>query len=384
MDRIYLDHAATTPVTKPVLEAMLPYFTDCYGNASSIHGTGRDARRGVENAREKVAKALGADSTSEIYFTSGGTESDNWAIKGYCLANQDRGRHLICSCIEHHAVLHTCESLRKMGFSLTVLPVDSEGFVDPEDVRKALRKDTILVSVMTANNEIGTLEPIREIAQIVHGQGALMHTDAVQAVGAIPLDVSEVGVDMLSLSGHKLGAPKGVGALYMKKGTHIQPFMDGGEQERRLRAGTENVPGIVGLGQAVEDAVQRLPAFTQKVRSLRDDLRYRILEAIPDVLVNGPRDSRLPGNLNISLLGLEGESVLLRLDLAGIAASSGSACTAGSLDPSHVLMAIGRTRQEAQSSLRLTLGWENTKEEIDVTVDVLKEIVHDLRSLRLH
>ena len=384
MDRIYFDHAGTTPVTEHVLNGMMPYFREIYGNASSIHGTGRTARKAVENARRQVQHALGAENASEIYFTSGGSESDNWAIKGCAFAQKNRGRHIITTQIEHHAVLHTCQWLADQGFEITCLPVDGEGRVSPEAVRKAIRDDTILISVMTANNEIGTLEPIREIAGEAHAHGILFHTDAVQAVGAIPVNVQAAGVDMLSLSAHKFGGPKGVGALYVRKGTVLDRLMHGGDQERRMRAGTENLPGIVGLGIAITDAVEQLEEHAQHVRSLRDRLEKGIMEAIPDVLLNGPPclDERLPGNLNISILGLQGESVLLRLDLAGIAASSGSACTAGSLDPSHVLTAIGRDTDTAHASLRLTLGWENTQEEVDEVLRILPDIVQDLRRIQ--
>ena len=383
MDRIYLDHASTSPVTQHVWETIVPYYREIYGNASSVHGTGREARQAVERARAQIQKALGATHSSEIYFTSGGTESDNWALRGCAARCAERGRHIITTAVEHHAVLHTCDELRRQGYEITVLPVDAEGFVKPQAVREAIRKDTILVSVMMANNEIGTIEPVREIAAVAHEYGALMHTDAVQAAGAIPVNVEELDCDLLSLSGHKFGAPKGIGALYIRKGTRIQAMMQGGEQERHLRAGTENVPCIVGIGQALEDAVEEMETRSAFIRELRDHLIHRLETEIPDVLLNGPRTQRLPGNCNVSILGIEGESVLLRLDLEGIAASSGSACTAGSLDPSHVLTAIGRSRKEAQSSLRLTLGAENTLAEIDETVDKLKYIVQDLRSLRL-
>lgn len=381
MDRIYFDHAGTTPVTEHVLKEMLPYFRESYGNASSIHGTGRDARKAVEAARRQVQHALCAENASEIYFTSGGSESDNWAIKGCAMAQRSKGKHIVTTQIEHHAVLHTCEWLSRQGFEITYLPVDHEGRVSPEQVREAIREDTILVSVMMANNEIGTLEPIREMAQAAHERHVLFHTDAVQAVGAVPVDVQACGVDLLSLSAHKFGGPKGVGALYVRKGTVMDRLIHGGDQERRMRAGTENLPGIVGLGTAITDAAEQLQEHVQHVRMLRDRLQKGIFERIPEVLLNGPSDAeeRLPGNLNISILGLQGESVLLRLDLEGIAASSGSACTAGSLDPSHVLIAIGRETDVAHASLRMTLGWENTVEEVDEVLRVLPEIVQDLR-----
>ncbi|MBQ9308747.1 MAG: cysteine desulfurase NifS [Clostridia bacterium] len=383
MDRIYLDHAGTTPVTPSVLQAMLPYFSECYGNASSIHSTGRDARKAVENARRQVQHALGSASAQEIYFTSGGTESDNWAIKGGALASSARGRHIVTSAIEHHAVLHTCQWLEKQGWEVTYLPVDAEGFVSPGDLQKAMRKDTALVSIMMANNEIGTIEPIAELAEIAHADGALFHTDAVQAVGAIPVDVQSLGVDMLSLSAHKFGGPKGMGALYIKKGTVMERLLHGGEQERHLRAGTENLPGIVGLGEALREATEEMEEKALRVSGLRDRLQAGILEKVDRVLVNGPQTHRLPGHLNLSFLGIQGEALLLRMDLAGIAASAGSACTAGSLDPSHVLMAIGRDRDTAHASLRMTVGRENTQEEIDEVLRILPEIVEDLRRMRL-
>ena len=383
MDRIYLDHAGTTPVTPSVLQAMLPYFSECYGNASSIHSTGRDARKAVENARRQVQHALGSASAQEIYFTSRGTESDNWAIKGGALASSARGRHIVTSAIEHHAVLHTCQWLEKQGWEVTYLPVDAEGFVSPGDLQKAMRKDTALVSIMMANNEIGTIEPIAELAEIAHADGALFHTDAVQAVGAIPVDVQSLGVDMLSLSAHKFGGPKGMGALYIKKGTVMERLLHGGEQERHLRAGTENLPGIVGLGEALREATEEMEEKALRVSGLRDRLQAGILEKVDRVLVNGPQTHRLPGHLNLSFLGIQGEALLLRMDLAGIAASAGSACTAGSLDPSHVLMAIGRDRDTAHASLRMTVGRENTQEEIDEVLRILPEIVEDLRRMRL-
>ncbi len=382
MDRIYLDHAATTRLSGKVLEGMIPYFTDCYGNPSSIHATGRDARKAVEQARRKVLAALHAGSTQEIYFTSGGTESDNWAIRGVAEAYRDKGKHIITSRIEHHAVLHTCQWLEKQGWEVTYLPVDAFGRVSPDDVRNAIRKDTVLVSIMMANNEIGTLEPIEEIAEIAHEHGALMHTDAVQAAGAVPIFVETSGADLLSLSAHKFEGPKGMGALYVRKGTRLARLLHGGEQERHMRAGTENVPGMVGLGLALEEATEHLEERRSHVLALRERLYHGICEQLDGVLLNGPLEDRLPGNLNLSFLGIEGESLLLLLDLEGIAASSGSACTAGSLDPSHVLMAIGRSREEAQASLRMTIGHENTEEEIDEVIRLLPGIVRNLRSMR--
>ena len=380
MDTVYLDNAATTAVSPEVLAAMLPWFTEHYGNPSSVHGTGRDARKAVENARRQVAAALNAQ-PGEIYFTAGGSESDNWALKGAAFANRRKGTHIITTAIEHHAILHTCEWLEKQGFSVTYLPVDAEGRVDPADVENAIREDTVLISVMAANNEIGTLEPIAEIGRIARAHHVLFHTDAVQAVGAIPLDVQALNVDMLSLSGHKFHGPKGIGALYIRKGVRLDTLIHGGAQERGQRAGTENLPGIVGLGKAIELATQNLEANAAKISALRDRLLDGILAAIPDVRVNGSRTHRLPNNLNISVRYIEGESMLLRLDLAGVAASSGSACTSGSLDPSHVLLAIGLPHEVAHGSLRMTLSDDTTQADIDHVLEVLPGIVADLRAM---
>ncbi len=380
MDRIYLDNAATTAVSEQVLQAMLPYFTECYGNASAIHSTGRDAKKAVERARRQVAAALGAQ-PQEIYFTAGGSESDNWAVKGAAFANQAKGRHLVTTAIEHHAVLHTCQWLEKQGWEVTYLPVDEEGFVTAEQVRQAIRQDTVLVSVMAANNEIGTIEPISEIGSVCRERGVLFHTDAVQAVGAVPLLVESLNVDLLSLSAHKFHGPKGVGALYIRNGATIDSLVHGGAQERGHRAGTENVPAIVGLGEAIEIAVNSLTENAVRMTHLRNRLLNGLTEQIPAMRLNGPKDKRLPNNLNVSFDGIEGEAVLLRLDLEGIAASSGSACTAGSLDPSHVLMAIGLSCDEAKGSLRLTLGTDTTEAEIDETVRVLAEVVGSLRKM---
>lgn len=381
MNRIYLDHAATTAVAPAVLEAMLPYCTQVYGNPSSIHSTGRDAKKAVENARRQVAAALHAQSPQEIYFTSGGSESDNWAIKGAAFAHQSRGKHLITTQIEHHAVLHTCQWLEKQGWEVTYLPVDAQGFVTPEQVEKAIRPDTVLLSVMAANNEIGTLEPIAEIGALCRERGVLMHTDAVQAVGAIPLDVEAMQVDLLSLSAHKFHGPKGVGALYVRKGVRLDPLLHGGAQERGQRSGTENLPGIVGLGKAITLASDGLAENAARMRALRDLLMNGLVSAIPETRINGTTEARLPNNVNVSFRGIEGEAVLLRLDLEGIAASSGSACTAGSLDPSHVLTAIGLSREEAKGSLRLTLGTQTTEAEIREVLEKLPRIVEELRML---
>ncbi|MEG0492535.1 MAG: cysteine desulfurase NifS [Clostridia bacterium] len=377
---IYMDNAATTAVRPEVLETMMPYFTQYYGNPSSIHSVGRDARRAVENARRQVALAIGADAR-EIYFTAGGSESDNWAIRCVTATLANKGKHIITSTIEHHAVLHTCAMLEKQGYRITYLPVDGEGVVNPQDVRNALCEDTVLITIMAANNEIGTLQPIAEIGKIAKAAGILFHTDAVQAVGAVPIDVNALQVDMLSLSGHKFHAPKGVGALYIRKGVKINNLIYGGAQERGLRAGTENVPGIVGLGKAIELAVSELPEYTQKMTHLRDRLIDGILAEIPNVRLNGHRTLRLPANVNVSVRYVEGEALLMRLDLAGIEGSSGSACTSGSLDPSHVLLAIGLPHEIAHGSLRLSLGTENTDEDVDKVLVELPKIVENLRAM---
>lgn len=380
MDRIYMDNAATTAVSPEVLQAMLPYFTDIYGNPSSIHSTGRDARRAVDAARKQVAAAIGAQPT-EIYFTAGGSESDNWAIKGTAFAKRAKGNHIITSQIEHHAVLHTCAWLEKQGFEVTYLPVDEFGRVRVEDVEKAITDKTILISIMAANNEIGTLQPITEIGKLAKSRGILFHTDAVQAMGAIPIDVNAMNIDMLSMSGHKFHGPKGIGVLYVRKGVHPDIFMHGGAQERGQRAGTENLAGIVGIGKAIELATQNLEANAARMSRLRDKLIDGILAGIPDVRLNGHRTERLPNNVNVSIRYIEGEAMLLRLDLAGIAGSSGSACTSGSLDPSHVLLAIGLPHEIAHGSLRLSLGTDTTEEQVDEVLRVLPGIVKDLRAM---
>ncbi|MGH2331631.1 cysteine desulfurase NifS [Thermoanaerobacter mathranii] len=380
MDRIYLDNAATTAVDKRVLEAMLPYYSDIFGNPSSPYSYGQEAKKAIEEAREKVAKALGADS-DEIYFTSGGSESDNWALKGVAYALKDKGNHIITTEIEHHAVLNTCRYLEKEGFKVTYLPVDEYGVVKPEDLKKAITDKTILVSVMFANNEIGTIEPIEELVKIAHEKNVYFHTDAVQAVGNIPIDVKKLDVDLLSLSAHKIYGPKGVGALYIKKGVKIHSFIQGGTQEKNRRAGTENVPGIVGLGEAIELITKNLDCHINKLTFLRDKLINGILEKIPYVRLNGHPTKRLPGNVNVSFEFIDGESLILNLDMAGICASSGSACTSGSLEPSHVLLAIGLSKELARGSLRLTIGKDNTEEDIDKVLEALPQIVKRLRSI---
>ncbi|MBR6165511.1 MAG: cysteine desulfurase NifS [Clostridia bacterium] len=380
-DRIYLDYAATAPVLPEVVDAMLPFFMSCYGNPSGIHGTGREARKGIEQARRQTAAALGAES-SEILFTSGGSESDNLAVQGTAYALRDRGNHLITSKIEHPAVLNTCRWLEKQGFQVTYLPVDSYGMIDPEAVRNAIRPETILVSIMTANNEIGTVEPVAEIGEICGDCGVLFHTDAVQAIGAMELQADKIHADLISLSAHKFHGPKGTGALYIRKGTRIETLIHGGSQERGLRAGTENTAGIVGMGKAIEIAENTRTENVRKTVELRDLLIREILNRIPGAVLNGHPDRRLPNNCHFSFPGVESEALLLRLDLAGIAASGGSACTSGSMEPSHVLQAIGLQPERLGSSIRLTLGRETTREEILQTVQALTEIVADLRSMR--
>lgn len=380
MDRIYMDNAATTAIAPEALAAMLPCFGQVYGNASSIHSTGRDARKRLEEARRTVANLLGAK-PNEIYFTSGGSESDNWAIKGAAFANRAKGNHIITSAIEHHAVLHTCQWLEKQGFEVTYLPVDEYGLVNPADVEAAITDKTVLISIMAANNEIGTIEPIAEIGRIARAHKVLFHCDAVQAVGAIPVNVEDWRVDMLSLSGHKFHGPKGVGALYIRTGAKVEQFMHGGAQERGRRATTENLPGIVGLAAALEKACAQMEENACRLMQMRDRLIHGILEQIPYTRLNGHPVKRLPGNVNVSVRFIEGEALLLRLDLAGIAASSGSACTSGSLDPSHVLLAIGLPHEIAHGSLRLSLGDGNTEEEVDEVLRVLPDIVENLRNM---
>ncbi len=378
--RVYLDHGATTPLKEEVLEAMLPYLKDRFGNPSSVHSYGRENRQTLDEARRKVAASLGA-LPEEIIFTSGGTEANNLAIQGAARAAGTRGgRHVITSAIEHHAVLDTVYYLGDSGFEVTVLPVDRNGQVDPDDLRKAMNEKTFLVSIMTANNEIGTIQPLEELGRICREKGVYFHTDAVQAIGHLPFNLQEQPIDMLSLSAHKFYGPKGVGALFVRKKTRLQQLVFGGGQERKLRPGTENLPGIVGLGRAMELACADIEGKKQKLVKLRDKLMAGLLE-IDDVLLNGHPSQRLPGNVNVSALYVEGESLLLSLDLKGIAASSGSACTSGSLDPSHVLMAIGLDHQTAHGSLRLSLGDSNTEEQVDYVVEVYKETVERLRKM---
>ena len=381
MDRIYLDYAATAPVLSEVLEAMLPFFVARFGNPSGIHENGRDTRKAVEQARRQVAAVLGAESR-EICFTSGGSESDNLAIQGTAFALQEKGNHLITSQIEHPAVLNTCRWLEKHGFRATYLPVDSGGMVSPDDVRAAIEPKTILVSIMTANNEIGTLQPVGEIGRICREKGVVFHTDAVQAAGMIRTDVREINADLLSISAHKFHGPKGTGALYIRRGCRLDALIHGGSQERGMRAGTENVPGIVGMGKAIEIAEAEREKNAARIRELRDLLAGLILARVPDAWLNGHPTERLPNNCHFSFAGIESEALLLRLDLAGISASGGSACTSGSMEPSHVLQAIGLDDEKLQGSIRLTLGRETTREEIEKTAQILPQIVEDLRRLR--
>ncbi|CDZ23816.1 Cysteine desulfurase [[Clostridium] cellulosi] len=380
MDKfVYADNAATTPVTKEVLDEMLPYFCDKYGNPSSIYSKGREAHEAIDIARKRVADALGADE-HEIFFTSGGSEADNWAIRGIAHANVKKGKHLITTKFEHHAVLHTMKALEKEGFEVTYLDVNSNGIVKPSDLEAAIRPDTTLVSIMYANNEIGTIQPIPELAKICSDKGVVFHTDAVQAVGHIPINVKEEHIDLLSLSAHKFHGPKGVGALYIRKGLRFPNLIEGGAQEKNRRAGTENVPGIVGLGKAIELACASMDENAKKVIKLRDKLIDGILK-IPYTRLNGDRTKRLPGNVNVSIEGIEGESLLLLLDMNGICASSGSACTSGSLDPSHVLLAIGLKHEVAHGSLRFSLSELNTEEDIDYILEKLPPIVERLRAM---
>lgn len=377
---IYLDNAATTQVYPEVLEAMMPYFTEYYGNPSSIYTFAGEAGKAVSKARETLASAIGAKA-EEIYFTGGGSESDNWALKAAVEAYASKGKHIITTTIEHHAIVHTVDYLEKNGCEITRLDVDENGLIDPEELRAAIRPDTILISVMAANNEIGTIEPLREIGEIAKEKGILFHTDAVQAFGHIPIDVEEMHIDMLSASAHKLGGPKGIGLMYIRKGVKIRSFIHGGAQERQRRAGTHNVPGIVGFGKAMELALENMEERSKYETRLRDHLIDRVLAEIPYTKLNGDRTKRLPNNANFSFRFIEGESLLILLDQNGICASSGSACTSGSLDPSHVLLAIGLPHEIAHGSLRLTLSEKTTKEEIDFTIEKLKEIVTRLRNM---
>ena len=377
---IYMDNAATTKTAPEVVEAMLPYFSENYGNASTIYSLGSASKKAINESRRIIADVLGAKQ-EEIYFTAGGSEADNWALKAAAEAYGDKGKHIITTKIEHHAILHTCEYLEKQGFEVTYLDVDQDGLVKLEELKSAIRPDTILISIMFANNEIGTVEPIGEIGAIAKEHGILFHTDAVQAFGHIPINVDELPIDMLSASGHKLNGPKGIGFLYIRTGVKIRSFIHGGGQERSRRAGTENVPGIVGLGAAAAKAAETMEKRAKKEAEIRDYLIGRIEAEIPYCRLNGHRTKRLPGNVNFSFLFIEGESMLIMLDMKGICASSGSACTSGSLDPSHVLLAIGLKHEEAHGSLRLSLSEENTKEEADIVVEELKKIVTRLRDM---
>ncbi len=377
---IYLDNAATTRTAPEVVEAMLPYFTEFYGNASAVYEFGGKSKEAVSKTRELIAEAIGAKE-NEIYFTAGGSESDNWAIKTAAEAYKGKGKHIITSKIEHHAVLHTCQWLEQNGFEVTYLDVDENGVIKLDELKKAIRPDTILITIMFANNEIGTIEPVAEIGKIAKEHGILFHTDAVQAFGQVPINVDEMNIDMLSTSAHKLNGPKGIGFLYIRKGIKIRSFIHGGAQERKRRAGTENIPGIVGFGKAVELAVSNMKERTEKEAKLRDYMMERVLKEVPFTRVNGDRKNRLPNNVNFCFQFIEGESLLIMLDMKGICGSSGSACTSGSLDPSHVLLAIGLPHEIAHGSLRLTLGADTTKEDIDYTIEAIKEIVTQLREM---
>ena len=377
---IYLDNAATTKTAPEVVDAMLPYFSEYYGNASTIYSLGAESKKAMDHARQTIADSLGAK-PEEIYFTAGGSESDNWALKATAEAYASKGKHIITTKIEHHAILHTCEYLEKRGFEITYLNVDRDGLISLDELKAAIRPDTILISVMFANNEIGTIEPIAEIGEIAKEHGVLFHTDAVQAYAQVPINVDEMHIDMLSASGHKLNGPKGIGFLYIRKGVKIRSFVHGGAQERSRRAGTENIPGIVGLGAAVERAMRIMDSKTRKEIELRDYLIGRLENEIPHCWLNGHRTKRLPNNINFSFLFIEGESMLIMLDMKGICASSGSACTSGSLDPSHVLLAIGLKHEEAHGSLRLTLSEDSTNEEMDIVAEEVKKIVQRLRDM---
>ena len=377
---IYMDNAATTPVKPEVLDAMLPYFTEKFGNPSSIYSISSQNKKDITTARETIAKAINTD-TANIYFTAGGSESDNWALKATAEAYANKGRHIITSKIEHHAILHTCDYLEKRGYEITYIDVDENGIVDLKQLEEAIRPDTILISIMFANNEIGTIEPIAEIGKIAKKHGVLFHTDAVQAFTQVPIDVEEMNIDMLSVSGHKINGPKGIGFLYIRKGVKIRSFVHGGAQERSRRAGTENVPGIIGLAKATEIAVGNMKERTAKEIEVRNHIIERVMNEIPYTRLNGDRERRLPNNINFSFQFIEGESMLIMLDSFGICASSGSACTSGALDPSHVLLAIGLPHEIAHGSLRLTISEDTTMEDADFVVDKLKGIVERLRSM---
>ena len=376
----YFDNAATTKISKEVINSMQPYLNEIYGNPSTIYSIGREAKKAIEIAREKVAKVINADS-KEIFFTGSGTEADNWAIKGVAFANQHKGKHIITTNIEHHAVLHTCEYLEKFGFETTYVPVKENGIVDVNDIKDAIREDTILISVMFANNEIGTIQPIKEIGELAKEKNIYFHTDAVQTIGNIPVDVKELNVDLLSLSAHKFHGPKGVGALYVRNGVNIDNLLHGGGQEKRRRASTENIAGIVGLGTAIEITTKNIDEKVKYLIKLREKTINGLIENIPDIIVNGDREERLPGNVNVCFKYIEGESILLHLDQYGICASSGSACTSGSLEPSHVLLAIGLPHEIAHGSLRLSFSEENTEEEVDYLLEKLPPIITNLRNM---
>lgn len=378
--RIYLDHSATTPVRPEVLAVMMPFFSSAFGNASSVHSWGREARMGLDLARQKVAYLIGAD-PSEIIFTSGGTESDNLALRGIAESRKSKGNHIITTKIEHHAIIHTCETLEKQGFKVTYVGCDKYGMVDPEEVRAAITPETILITVMHGQNEVGTIEPVAEIGKIAKEKDIAFHTDAVQSAGKIPVDVNDLGVDLLTLSSHKMYGPKGAGALYIRKGTRIAPQATGGVHERGFRAGTENVAGVVGFGEAAYLARQELPVESQRLTALRDKMIKGILEKVPDTILNGHPTERLPNNVNVSVKYVEGESMLLNLDLLGIGASSGSACTSGSLEPSHVLLAMGLPHEVAHGSLRMTLGRSTREADVDYVVETLPPIVQRLREM---
>ncbi|MBS4535380.1 cysteine desulfurase NifS [Clostridium sp. D2Q-14] len=380
MKDVYMDNAATTQVKKEVVESMIPYFTENYGNPSSIYKKGRNSKKALDESRDLVARTLGATSR-EIYFTSGGSESDNWAIKGVAFGNKDKGNHIITTKIEHHAVLHTCEYLERNGFNVTYLDVDKYGMINLDDLKNAINDNTILITIMYANNEVGTIQPIKEIGKIAKENNIYFHTDAVQVIGNIEIDVDELGVDLLSLSAHKFYGPKGIGALYIRKGVKLHPYIHGGAQERNRRAGTENVALIVGLAKALELAYEDLESHNKYLIRLRDRLINGIMDRISNVKLNGHIEKRLPGNVNISIEFIEGEALLLSLDMAGIAASSGSACTSGSLDPSHVLLAMGLPHEIAHGSLRLSLGDFNSEEEVDYVIENLTKIVQRLRDM---
>ncbi|MCT4544572.1 MAG: cysteine desulfurase NifS [Vallitalea sp.] len=377
---IYFDNAATTFTHPEVVEAMMPYFTQNYGNPSSIYEIGQYNKNAIDKAREQVANLLNAES-AEIFFTSGATESDNWAIKGIAESYKNKGNHIITTTIEHHAVLHTCQYLEKNGYEVTYLPVDEDGLIKIEDLKNAIKDTTILITIMFANNEIGTIQPIKEIGEIAREKGIIFHTDAVQAIGQVPVDVKDMNIDMLSLTGHKLNGPKGIGALYVKKGVRLRAFIHGGAQERRRRGGTENVPNIVGLGKAMEMAGQNMEEKNNKMLLLRNKLMQGIKEKVPYCKLNGHPEKRLPNNVNYSFQFIEGESLLIMLDMKGICASSGSACTSGSLDPSHVLLGIGLPHEIAHGSLRISLGINSTEEDVDYLLEVLPEIVQRLRDM---